>query len=126
MLPASRSRKSLPPPIISTETAWVRASESGILRTFAALGDKVTAGQTLAIVADPLGASEAPVIAPEDGVVIGRTNLPLVYEGDATFHIAHYGRRAAAVEKHVEQFQEEHNPDTSQVATGDDQHEPIV
>ncbi|MFT6771533.1 MAG: hypothetical protein ACJARU_001742, partial [Congregibacter sp.] len=55
-----------------------------------------------------------PIVAPSGGVVIGRTNLPLVYEGDATFHIAHYGRRAGAVERHLEQFQEEHTPDTSQ------------
>ncbi|MFT4767545.1 MAG: putative deacylase [Glaciecola sp.] len=114
MLPTSRSRKSLPEPIISNETTWVRAGESGVLRTFAALGDKVTEGQTLAIVADPLGAAESPIVAPSGGVVIGRTNLPLVYEGDATFHIAHYGRRAGAVERHLEQFQEEHTPDTSQ------------
>ena len=37
-------------------------------------------------------------------VVIGRTNLPLVYEGDATFYIAQYGRKVGAVEKHVELF----------------------
>jgi predicted deacylase len=125
MLPTSRSRKSLPSPIISNETSWVRAGESGILRTFAALGDKVSAGQTLAIVADPLGAAESPILAPEDGVVIGRTNLPLVYEGDATFHIAQYGRRAAAVERHVERFQEEYSPDTDSPGLGQED-APIV
>lgn len=126
MLPSSRSRKSLPEPIISNETTWVRAGESGVLRTFAALGDKVSEGQTLAIVADPLGASETPIVAPEDGVVIGRTHLPLVYEGDATFHIAHYGRRAGAVEKHVEQFHEEHTPDAAQLMPDGRQDSPIV
>jgi predicted deacylase len=125
MLPVSRSKKSLPQPIISRETSWVRAGESGILRTFAALGDKVTAGQVLAIVADPLGADETPIVAPEDGVVIGRTNLPLVYEGDATFHIAQYGRRAAAVERHVERFQEEYSPDTDSPGLGQED-APIV
>jgi hypothetical protein len=125
MLPTSRSKKSLPAPIISSETSWVRAGESGILRTFAALGDKVTAGQTLAIVADPLGAAESPILAPDDGVVIGRTNLPLVYEGDATFHIAQYGRRAGAVEKHVERFQEEYSPDTDMPGLGPED-APIV
>ena len=28
------------------------------------------------------------VKSPWNGIVIGRTNLPLVYEGDALFHIA--------------------------------------
>jgi hypothetical protein len=44
-------------------------------------------------------------------VVIGRTNLPLVYEGDATFHIAAYGRQVGTVEKQVEEFHEEYQPE---------------
>jgi predicted deacylase len=111
MLAKTRSKKVRPSPVISDQTGWVRAPESGILRTFVPLGGKVIAGQTLAMVADPLGTSETAILAPNDGMVIGRTNLPLVYEGDATFHIAQYGRKVGAVERHVEQFQEEHLPD---------------
>lgn len=107
MLRESRGRAA-PRPIVSEHTQWLRAPGSGVLRTLVALGAKVNAGQTLAVVADPLGAGETAIVAPQDGVVIGRTNLPLVYEGDATFHIAYYGRRVAAVERHVEEFQEEH------------------
>jgi predicted deacylase len=112
MLAASRSRKTPPAPIISYQTNWVRAPESGILRTFVPLGEKVVKDQMLAMVADPLGTTETAILAPDDGVVIGRTNLPLVYEGDATFHIARYGRKAAKVEEQVERFHEEHQPDT--------------
>lgn len=112
MLPRSRGRKPPNLPIISNQTSWVRAPESGILRSFVPLGEKVEMGQTIAMVADPLGTAETPIIAPDHGVVIGRTNLPLVYEGDATFHIAHYGRKVGKVEKQVEQFQEEHQSDT--------------
>lgn len=106
MLPKSRSKKPHPLPIVSDKTSWVRAPASGILRTLVPLGGKVIEGQTLALVADPLGTEEVALIAPNDGMVIGRTNLPLVYEGDATFHIAQYGRSVATIEKHVEQFQE--------------------
>ena len=113
MLPKSRSKKVPRPPIVSDQTSWVRAPESGILRTFAPLGGKVEKGQVIAMVADPLGADETPVVSPSNGVVIGRTNLPLVYEGDAIFHIAEYGRKVATVEKDVERFQEEHQPDDS-------------
>jgi len=113
MLPKSRSRKPLPSPIVCDQTSWVRAPASGILRTFVPLGEKVAKGQTLAVVADPLGATENPILANRNGVVIGRTNLPLVYEGDATFHIAHYGQKVGAVERHVEQFHEEHQPKES-------------
>ena len=111
MLPRSRGKKSPDLPIISSQTSWVRAPESGILRSFVPLGEKVEKGQTIAMVADPLGTAETPITAPDNGVVIGRTNLPLVYEGDATFHIAHYGRKVGKVEKQVEQFQEEHQGD---------------
>lgn len=113
MLRASRSKKPPPQPIISDKTNWVRAPASGILRTLVPLGANVAQGQTLAIVADPLGRSEVAVVAPGEGMVIGRTNLPLVYEGDATFHIAQYGRSVATVEKRVERFQEEHQPEVT-------------
>jgi len=36
--------------------------------------------------------------APTDGVVIGRTNLPLVHEGDALFHIVHVGGKQVVAE----------------------------
>lgn len=111
MLRQSRSKKVPASPIISHKTAWVRAPESGILRVLVPLGAKVTEGQTLAWVADPMGSAEEAVIAPNDGVVIGRTHLPLVYEGDATFHIAQYARKIATVEKQVEQFHEDFQPD---------------
>lgn len=115
MLPKSRRKKIPQPPIVTDKTSWLRAPESGILRTFAPLGGKVEKGQVIAMVADPLGTSEIPIVAPTNGMVIGRTNLPLVYEGDATFHIAHYGRKVGAVEKQVESFQEEHEPDDAVV-----------
>jgi len=111
MLRKSRSRKPPLQPVISDQTAWIRAPESGILRTLVPLGAKVTGGQVIALVADPLGVTETQVKAPFAGVVIGRTNLPLVYEGDATFHIARYGRKVGTVERHVEQFHEEHQPE---------------
>ena len=115
MLPKSRSRKKPAAPIVSDQTSWLRSPDSGVLRTFVPLGAKVEKGQVIAVVADPLGTTETPIIAPTHGVVIGRTNLPLVYEGDATFHIAQYGRKVSKVETQVEKFQEEHQPDDTAV-----------
>lgn len=110
MLPPSRRKRSRPEPIVSDRTNWLRSPESGVLRVFVPLGAKVEKGDVIAMVADPLGEGETPVIADLDGVVIGRTNLPLVYEGDAIFHIAQYGRKVGKVEKQVEIFHEEHQP----------------
>tara|TARA_R110002072_G_scaffold121598_7_gene255567 strand:+ start:8413 stop:9483 length:1071 start_codon:yes stop_codon:yes gene_type:complete len=126
MLSKSQRKKTPAPPVISYQTSWLRAPESGVLRTLVPLGAKVSAGQVIAMVADPLGSSEVPMTAPSDGIVIGRTNLPLVYEGDAAFHIALYGRNVSAVEKELEQFQEELQPDTYMSAVADVSNAPII
>jgi predicted deacylase len=125
MLPKSRSKKLPSPPIISDQTSWLRAPESGILRTFARLGAKVEEGQVIAMVADPLGTSETPVTSPTSGVIIGRTNLPLVYEGDAVFHIAQYGRKVGRVERQVKAFDEELQPEADQARTEEEGEAPI-
>lgn len=83
-----KSRGKTKPPMISEKTAWVRAPDSGVLRVLVSLGELVEEGQVIGIIADPLGTQEVAVVADQTGIVIGRTNLPLAYEGDALFHIA--------------------------------------
>jgi hypothetical protein len=75
-------------PVIAKSSTWARSPGSGVCRAQVALGDMVRAGQVIAIVGDPIGETENQVLSPANGVVIGRLNLPLVYEGDALFHIA--------------------------------------
>jgi predicted deacylase len=77
-----------PEPAIAHSSAWTRAPASGILRAQARLGDEVRKGQVLGVIGDPFGEMETPVTASTTGLVIGRLNLPLVYEGDALFHVA--------------------------------------
>lgn len=79
---------SMATPIFAKSDFWVRAPNSGILRAQASLGDAVKKGQVLGVVGDPFGDQEVAVLAPHSGVVIGRVMLPLVYEGEAVFHIA--------------------------------------
>jgi len=67
---------------------------------------KVEKGSVLGVIAGPLGISEYKVIAPEEGIVIGRTNLPLIHEGDALFHLAYYQHQVDMVLNQVEGFQE--------------------
>jgi predicted deacylase len=83
-----KSRGKTKSPMISEKTAWVRAPDSGVLRVLVSLGEMVEEGQVIGIIADPLGTQEVAVVADQAGIVIGRTNLPLAYEGDALFHIA--------------------------------------
>lgn len=75
-------------PLVARSIVWVRAPKSGILVSGVVLGARVTKGEVLATVADPFGEQEVKVRAPLPGIVIGRLNLPLVYSGDALFHLA--------------------------------------
>jgi len=93
-------------PFVARSSHWLRATSSGILRARAKLGTAVKPGDRLGIVAEPLGLDESPVLAEKAGVVIGRTELPLVNEGDALFHIAAFDE-PAKVASSVEDFREE-------------------
>jgi predicted deacylase len=75
-------------PALSTSSSWVRAPESGILHTNRRSGDRVGLKEVIGVVADPLGTQSAPIVSESDGIIIGRTNLPIVHRGDALFHIA--------------------------------------
>jgi predicted deacylase len=73
---------------VARKSAWTRAVEGGILRTKRKIGDYVAEGEVLGLISDPFGDWEAEVCASTDGLIIGRTNLPVVNQGDALFHIA--------------------------------------
>jgi predicted deacylase len=111
MLPLSRSKSSKKiEPVVARSSSWVRAPDSGILRAMVALGNRVKKGTLLGMVADPFGEKETTITATFSGIVIGRTNLPLVNEGDALFHIARFEHVHEAANK-VDEFNEEHSPD---------------
>jgi predicted deacylase len=77
-----------PQTVFSDSSAWVRAPESGILHTTRRIGERVGRREVVGVVADPLGTSSLPLVSDEDGIIVGRTNLPIVNRGDAVFHIA--------------------------------------
>ena len=110
MLPTARRKRPLPEPYASRSSHWVRAPRSGILTDMRPLGSHINAGDTIAFVNDPYGEAPAtPVAAELGGVVIGRTHLPLVNEGDAMIHIARF-KDAVTVAEKVDQFQAESDP----------------
>ena len=53
------------------------------------------------------------VLSSTDGIIIGRTNLPLVNEGEALFHIARF-KNAEALADTLEDFQLEMDPTTDE------------
>lgn len=83
----------------STGSSWLRAPASGLFRSECRLGQIVRTGQSLGVINDPLGDDKVPVLAPCDGIVIGRSNIPLVHQGDPLAHIAYAdGPQPPAVE----------------------------
>ncbi len=109
--PAShRRRRPAPEPFVARSTNWVRAPESGILRNITALGARVKKGDVLGVIADPFGERETPLLAPAGGIVIGRSSLPLVNEGEALFNVARF-QDIKEVVAHLEAFQNEYAAD---------------
>lgn len=88
LLPAKGVSKPKAPPQYCTSSKWLRAPEGGLLRTFKANGDVVAEGELMAVVSDPFGEHEEEIIAPFNGIVVGRAVMPIVNEGDAVFHLA--------------------------------------
>ena len=73
------------------------------------LGDRVGEDELIGYITDPSDMFEDRPVefhSPFDGIVIGHTNIPLVNEGDAVFHIAGFDN-AREVASEVESFQEE-------------------
>lgn len=86
--PSKRKPKVAITPFNAESSTWVRASESGIIIKGKPLGMKISAGEALCKIVDPLNDNEKTILSPCTGVIIGKTNIPLVNEGDAIFHIA--------------------------------------
>ncbi len=105
MLPKVVNKKEQKTPIITRNTQWIRSTESGMLRTIRALGDTVRKDEIVAFIDEPLGDKSFGLKAPFDGVIIGKSEIPLVQEGDAIFHIAKF-RNLEDAEDKIDYFNE--------------------
>jgi len=114
MLPVGRWQRRESQPVMARSSTWIRAPESGILIVSAPLGTRLDKDDVAGIITDPFGQQEFEVRAHVSGVVIGRTNLPLVNEGEALFHVATFESPKAA-ERVIEAFQTDPLPPESAV-----------
>ncbi len=87
--------------VLSSSSTWVRAPEGGILHSVRRSGDRVGQLEPIGVISDPLGEETVSVVAEDDGIIIGRTNLPIVNRGDALFHIARIKTKARAAAQSV-------------------------
>ncbi|MEJ2044121.1 MAG: succinylglutamate desuccinylase/aspartoacylase family protein [Reinekea sp.] len=92
-------------PYVANTSAWIRTSDSGIVEHHAQLGDYVSIGDRLATVRDPLGEVLDEVRATRNGIVIGKQNIPLTYEGEAIYHIAYFSEDGEDIAEHIETLQ---------------------
>lgn len=101
MLPSKRIKTVRAEPFIATSTSWFRAPMDGIFRPLSKLGTRVKKGDTLGVVSAPFSSEETLLLAEADGIVICVSNLPLVNEGEALFHIARFKEAHAAIEGEI-------------------------
>lgn len=87
-------KKNLTPKAIShvaQSSSWMRAPVSGIFRSRTRLGKEIKKEQVIGYIEDVYDYhKQEAVLAPDDGIIIGKSNIPLVYEGDPLFHVAYF------------------------------------
>ena len=106
MLPKVTRKSPRKIPIVTKSSQWVRSTESGMLRTIKALGDTVFKDETIAFIDEPLDDEIFEIKSPFDGVIIGKSEIPLVQAGDAIFHIAKF-RNLEMADNKIEYFNED-------------------
>jgi predicted deacylase len=100
--------------MVANTSRWVRAGQSGILRSLIATGTKVQKGDLLAYINNPLGEHNEELISPVSGIVIGKTNLPLVFAGEALFNIASY-EEIDQIAENIDAYNDELDPNTDEM-----------
>ena len=75
-------------PIYIEKSNWVRAKYSGMFHGMVKIGSFIKKGELIATISDPYGKVEHKMKAPHDGYVINVNDAPIVYQGDAIFHIS--------------------------------------
>ena len=82
-----RRRRWDEPQAVFYESTWVRVDQGGMLFSEVDLGDRVTAGQRLGRVIDPVSNRSSDIHVPENGRVIGMALNQLVLPGFAAYHV---------------------------------------
>jgi len=70
------------------DARWIRASHSGMFKASVKINANVEKGDVIGHITDPYGSFNHFVKAPNDGYIFNVNESPLVYQGDAIFHIS--------------------------------------
>ncbi|GAA4803766.1 succinylglutamate desuccinylase/aspartoacylase family protein [Litoribaculum gwangyangense] len=74
--------------VFINESKWQRASLSGMFKATTGVGTQVKKGDILGNITDPYGKFNYFVKAQNSGYIINVNESPIVYQGDALFHIS--------------------------------------
>ena len=67
---------------------WIRASHSGMFKAAVSINSEVKKGDVLGHITDPYGSFNHFVKAPNNGYIFNVNESPIIYQGDAIFHIS--------------------------------------
>lgn len=73
--------------IICSKSNWIYTDKGGFLEIPVSLTQKIRKGQVIGILKDPFGAIIKKYIAPEDGIVIGKSTNPICFSGSRIIHL---------------------------------------
>ncbi len=76
------------PSIVIKESKWVRAKFSGMFKSTISINAYVNEGDVLGNITDPYGSFNHFVKAPNAGYIFNINESPIIYQGDAIFHIS--------------------------------------
>lgn len=82
---ASEPKKSC---VYISESKWIRAKHSGMFKAAVAANTKVQKGDVIGNITDPFGKFNHFVKADNSGYIFNVNEAPIVYQGDALFHIS--------------------------------------
>lgn len=81
---ASKPKK---PPVYILDSRWQRANFSGMFKASTVINSKVSKGDVIGNITDPYGKFNHFVKSAYSGYIINVNESPIVYQGDALFHI---------------------------------------
>ncbi|MBV7268845.1 succinylglutamate desuccinylase/aspartoacylase family protein [Winogradskyella luteola] len=70
------------------DSKWIRANHSGMFKSNVSVNTQVKKGDVLGHITDPYGSFNHFVKAPNDGCIFNVNESPIIYQGDAIFHIS--------------------------------------
>lgn len=83
-----KTTKPKKPIVTIKESKWIRAKYSGMFKATIKLNSFVEKGDVLGNITDPYGSFNHFVKAPNSGYIFNINESPIIYQGDAIFHIS--------------------------------------